>query len=141
MDQLERQLSSHLKQQARAKSEQIGTRKTGDIQYIYEKLEDNLDYNALKQRVDILKEKLGGPSFAMAGSQNEKGLIYVIYATDELMKHGITANGLHEVVKPILRASGGGSGRMVQAGGGDPEKWQEALKEIEKFIAEKRKPL
>lgn len=92
----------------------------------------NIDF--LRQAADILIQKLSQGIVVLATSEKDK-VYWVCKISKELSKE-IHAGNLIDKIAKITQGGGGGRADMASAGGKDPAKIPQALKESEKFIAE-----
>jgi len=83
--------------------------------------------------IDFLrKDKKIQPWVSVFGGVNQEGNFFYFVGTDGTM----SAKEISPVIDEITGSHGGGSDRLVKGGGGEPQKWPDAIKAIEKRIAE-----
>jgi len=96
-------------------------------------IEDNLDMNALRSLVDMIKAKLNQVVIAL-GSQDRERAFLVIGLTTDLCAKGLSAKNLILEVAPIIGGSGGGREDFAQAGGSKPENFKLVFDKIKDII-------
>ena len=89
---------------------------------------EDVDMNGLRDLGDQLKEKLGDGVVVLASSTGGKVNLLAM-ATEGAMKKGAHAGNLIKGMAAIVGGGGGGRPNMAQAGGKNPEKIGDALKE------------
>ncbi|MBU4561064.1 alanine--tRNA ligase, partial [bacterium] len=103
----------------------------GGIKVISERME-GLDIKGLRQASDLLKDKLKSGVIVLGSVMDNKvGLVCVVTKnlTDKL-----DANQIIKEVAKIVKGSGGGRRDFAQAGGKNPAKLSQALKEAPSII-------
>ncbi len=94
---------------------------------------ENLDMNLLRKNVDLVKGKTDNCIIAL-GSKNKEGALLVIGITKDLCGKGWDASKLIRDVTKIIGGSGGGRADFAQAGGNNPENFQEAFEKLKNII-------
>ncbi|MCR1840618.1 alanine--tRNA ligase [Murimonas intestini] len=89
---------------------------------------EDVDMNGLRDLGDQLKEKLGDGVVVLASSTGGKVNLLAM-VTEGAMKKGAHAGNLIKGMAAIVGGGGGGRPNMAQAGGRNPEKIGDALKE------------
>jgi alanyl-tRNA synthetase len=92
-----------------------------------------VDMNNLRTMVDELKVKLGSAVIVLGSVQDQKVNI-IAGITDDLVQKGFHAGKLVKEVAAICGGGGGGRPTMAQAGGKDPNKLDQALNFVEKWV-------
>ncbi|MFH1448870.1 MAG: alanine--tRNA ligase [bacterium] len=96
----------------------------------------DVDINLLRQASDILVEKLPqGEKIVILAAIKEDKICWVCKVSENLTKKIHAGKLINEVAK-ITEGAGGGKADMGQAGGRDPSKISQAIKESKKMIAE-----
>ncbi|MDD5129595.1 MAG: alanine--tRNA ligase [Candidatus Omnitrophica bacterium] len=96
-------------------------------------VEHNLDMNALRLLVDMIKGKLTHAAIAL-GSQDGVKASLVVGLTADLCAKGLSAKNIITVVAPLIGGSGGGRDDFAQAGGNAPENFGLAFDKIKDII-------
>lgn len=91
------------------------------------------DMNQLRNMVDDLKQKLESAVILLATENNGKVQLAAGVSKD-LVEKGLHAGKLIKEAATICGGGGGGRPDMAQAGGSNPEKIDEALNSIEKYV-------
>ena len=89
---------------------------------------DGVEPGALRELGDNLKEKMGDGVVLLLSTVDGKVNLLAM-ATDNAVKAGAHAGNLIKAVAKTVGGGGGGRPNMAQAGGKDPSKVEEALKE------------
>ncbi len=96
---------------------------------------NDMEMNDLRNMGDKIKDKLQSGIVVLASPLGEK-VSFIVMVTDDVIKKGAKAG---DIVKAAATAAGGGGGgrpNMAQAGGKNPAKTDEALKEAMRVIKE-----
>ena len=93
----------------------------------------------LRSLVDSLQEKMGS-GVIILGTVLEGKVVLVAGVTNDLVKKGIHAAKVIKEVAKITGGGGGGREDYAQAGGKDPSKLNEALREVRKIVREQIVP-
>jgi len=96
-------------------------------------VEDNLDMNALRLLVDMIKGKLS-QAVIVLGSQDGGRASLVIGLTTDLCAKGLSAKNIILQVAPLIGGSGGGRDDFAQAGGNLPDNFKLAFDKIKDII-------
>lgn len=104
-----------------------------NIKFI-EKVFDGLDMAALRNAVDILKQKTDNTIIALASKNSGKAML-VIGITPDLSEKGIDARAIIKNISGIFGGSGGGRKDFAQAGGNNPDNFPHMFEELKKIIA------
>ncbi|MFH1440775.1 MAG: alanine--tRNA ligase-related protein, partial [Candidatus Omnitrophota bacterium] len=99
-----------------------------------EKIFDDLDMAALRNAVDILKQKTDNTIIALASKNSGKAML-VIGITTDLLAKGIDACAIIKNISGIFGGSGGGRKDFAQAGGNNPDNFPLVFEELKKIIA------
>ena len=99
---------------------------------------DDVDMNGLRDLGDQLKEKLGEGVVVLASVAGGKVSLLAM-VTEEAQKAGAHAGNLVKGMAAIVGGGGGGRPNMAQAGGKNPDKVPEALKEAASLLADQIK--
>lgn len=94
---------------------------------------DQVDIDVLKDLGDRLKDRLEN-AVVVLGSLVEDKVIFLVMAGQDAVSKGAHAGNIIKEVAKIAGGGGGGKPNMAQAGGKDPSKLDEALKETFKLI-------
>lgn len=92
-----------------------------------------LSLDVLRSYTDALRNQLGSSAVILAGGNDGKVML-ITAASKDLVEKGFDASVWLNKVAPIVKGRGGGKPSLAQAGGTDPSKINDALKEAEKFI-------
>lgn len=108
----------------------------GDIKMLTAEVKAN-DMPALRNIMDMLKDKLPESAIVLAASQEDK-VQFVVSVSKAAQEKGLHAGKLIKDIAAICNGSGGGRPDMAQAGGKDnsPEKIKEALAKAEELLKE-----
>lgn len=96
-------------------------------------IEGNLDMNALRILVDMIKAKLSKAVIALGSEDGNKAFL-VIGITADLCAKGLSAKNLILEVAPLIGGSGGGRDDFAQAGGSKPENFKLVFDKIKDII-------
>ncbi len=94
----------------------------------------NLDRTALRQLADQLKNKLKSGVVVLGMPSNGKVSLVAMVSSDLTEK--IRADDLIRRLAPLVGGGGGGKPDLAEAGGKDPSRLDEALKETYRFVEE-----
>jgi alanyl-tRNA synthetase len=89
-----------------------------------------------REAVDMLKKKAKSAAIVLGFEDDDKATL-LAGMTDDLIKKGLKAGDIVKAIAPIIDGGGGGRPQMAQAGGKNPKKIDDALKEASKIITEK----
>ncbi len=95
------------------------------------------DARKLRTMGDALKDKLNG--ILVLGGSNEGKAVLLCLVSENYVKQGIHAGKLIKELAQIVGGSGGGRPDNAQAGGSEPEKLDEAINKLPKFIEAMKK--
>jgi len=88
------------------------------------------DIKTLRGQADRLRDGLGSGA-GLVAAVPEGGVILIAVVTDDLVKRGtLKAGDIVREVAAVMGGRGGGKPHLAQAGGGDPAKLEQALKEF-----------
>jgi alanyl-tRNA synthetase len=94
------------------------------------------DRDTLREMTDRFRQKFeSGVAVLAAVIDDKPALIAAI--TDDLVKKGLKAGDLVQVVAEVVGGSGGGRPNMAQAGGKDPSKINDALEKVVPWVEER----
>ncbi len=93
------------------------------------------DSALLREMGDWFRDKLGSGVIVLGTVLNEKPSLIAI-VTDDLVKKGLHAGKLVKSVAKIVGGGGGGRPNMAQAGGKNPAKLPDALRQVPSLVAE-----
>jgi len=96
-------------------------------------VENNLDINALRILVDMVKGKLS-QAVIVLGSEDGNRASLVVGLTADLCAKGLSAKNIILQVAPLIGGSGGGREDFAQAGGNAPENFALAFDKIKDII-------
>jgi alanyl-tRNA synthetase len=108
-------------------------KKINDVSIITARVEGNM--NSMRTMADIIRQKDANAVVVLAAA-NEGKVQLLIASSDNLISKGIKANEIILKINHILGSKGGGRPNLAQAGGGEVNKIDTALKESEKIISE-----
>jgi alanyl-tRNA synthetase len=97
----------------------------------------NMD--GLRERVDYVRDKLGSAVVVLGSVINGRPQL-VVAVTPDLVERGFNANDLIQSAARVVAGGGGGRATLAQAGGRDPDKLAEALRQVRKLIEERLEP-
>jgi len=89
-----------------------------------------------REAVDMLKKKAKSAAIVLGFGEDDKATL-LAGMTNDLIKKGLKAGDIVKAIAPIIDGGGGGRPQMAQAGGKNPKKINDALKEASKIITEK----
>ena len=110
-----------------------GSREIQGVRVLSQKVQD-LDRNALRQLADQLKNKLKSGVVVLGMPSNGKVSLVAMVSSDLTEK--IRADDLIRKLAPLVGGGGGGKSDLAEAGGKDPSRLDEALKETYRFVEE-----
>ena len=87
----------------------------------------------LREMADDLKQRLGSGCIALASVSEGKAILLTAVTEDLTSKHN--AGEIIKEMSKIVGSRGGGRADLAQAGGGDPEKIDQALDRFREFFA------
>jgi alanyl-tRNA synthetase len=97
--------------------------------------EDGLDMNALRLLADKLKEGLNQGLIVLgSGDAVQEKAYLVIAVTQDLLSGNMDAGGLIRQAAPFIGGSGGGRKDFAQAGGNNPQGFDQAFTKIKEII-------
>jgi alanyl-tRNA synthetase len=99
-------------------------------------LVDAPDAKTLREFGDKLRDKIKSGIVLLGSKVGNKGMLHCIVTKDLTGK--FHAGNIIKEIAPIVGGNGGGRHDMAQAGGGKPEKLQEALDRLEEILREDR---
>ncbi len=102
------------------------------VNLIAEKFE-NLDMNGLRDMLDMLRPRMES-GIIVLGSANEGKAGFVVSITKDLVEKGLHAGKLIKQVAAIAGGGGGGQPQMAQAGGKQPDKVPDAVKQAPEIV-------
>ncbi len=94
------------------------------------------DMGRLRQLADALRAQLAAGSIVCLGGVADNAVSLVVGASGDLVQRGITAQALIGRLAPVLGGRGGGRPEFAQAGGRDPSKLPEALRQVVPLVEE-----
>jgi alanyl-tRNA synthetase len=94
---------------------------------------DGAGEEQLRQAMDWLKKKAGGPYAVLLASASAEKISFVAAVSDELVARGLKAGDWIKAAAAVAGGSGGGRPQMAQGSGKDPAKLDAALEEARKF--------
>ncbi|MFH1413492.1 MAG: alanine--tRNA ligase [Candidatus Omnitrophota bacterium] len=100
---------------------------------IITKVIDNLDMQLLRQTVDSIKAKVKSSVILLGSASGNKALL-VMGISKDLCEKGLDAVKLIRNISGIIDGSGGGREDFAQAGGTDPDKFNEAFNQLKELI-------
>jgi len=109
--------------------------KIGETAIIIGRLQ-NTRIEQAREAVDMLKKKAKSAAIVLGFEDDDKATL-LAGMTDDLIKKGLKAGDIVKAIAPIIDGGGGGRPQMAQAGGKNPKKINDALKEASKIITEK----
>ena len=95
----------------------------------------NADVDSLRSLADQFRQKYTSGVVVLGTVVNEKPLM-IAAVTPDLIKRGLKAGDLIKKVAQVVGGGGGGRPDMAQAGGKDPSKLPEALKQVDAYVIE-----
>jgi len=93
------------------------------------------DRNTLREMTDRFRQKFTTGVAVLAAVIDEKPAL-IAAITDDLVKKGLKAGDLIQVVSEVVGGSGGGRPNLAQAGGRDASKLEEALEKVPAWVEE-----
>ncbi|MEA3396326.1 MAG: DHHA1 domain-containing protein, partial [Chloroflexota bacterium] len=94
------------------------------------------DAETLREMADWFRDKMQGGVIVLGAVVHEKPLLVAATTKELARQRGIHAGKLVKQVARIVGGGGGGRPDMAQAGGRDASKLDEALAQVQKFVAE-----
>ena len=91
------------------------------------------DMDDLRNRVDVLKQRLQSAVIVL-GAENNGKVLLVAYVSPDWIEKGMHAGRLVKEVAALCEGGGGGRPDLAQAGGKRPDKLPEALKLVPKLV-------
>jgi len=107
-------------------------KKIKNASIIISKVEGNM--NSMRTLSDIIRQKDDNAVMVLA-AENEGQIQLLIASSNNMITKGIKANEIIIQINNILGSKGGGRPNLAQAGGGQVNKIDAALKEAEKIIS------
>ncbi|QRN83542.1 alanine--tRNA ligase [Chloroflexota bacterium] len=95
----------------------------------------NADMDALREMSDKFRQKYPSGVVVLASDLDNKPIL-ITAVTDDLVKRGLHAGKLIQLVAKVVGGGGGGRPNMAQAGGKDASKLSEALDQVPGYIKE-----
>jgi alanyl-tRNA synthetase len=89
-----------------------------------------------REAIDMLKKKAKSAAIVLAFEEEGRAML-LAGVTDDLIKKGVGAGDIVKEIAPIVEGGGGGRPQMAQAGGKNPARITEALKETSNLIKQK----
>jgi alanyl-tRNA synthetase len=111
----------------------LGTAQTVEGVKILTHIADNLEANELRNLVDLLRAR--EPQAVIGVGSSKGGKATLICAVPSQLAKQMPANKIVKAIAPIIAGGGGGRAEMAQAGGKNPEKLGEALRQIAPTVA------
>ena len=96
------------------------------------------DTNTLRTLTDRFKQKYPSGIIVLGSIVNGKPQI-IVAVTDDLVNRGLHAGNIVKNLSAIIGGGGGGRPALAQAGGNDPEKLSDAIREAENIIRDQVK--
>ena len=87
----------------------------------------------MRELGDYLQNKIGTGVIALGSIIEDKPKL-IIMVSPELVKNGHNADMIAKSISKTIEGNGGGNPKMAQAGGNNPKKLDEALKQIPDII-------
>lgn len=103
-----------------------------DVKYTTGILKD-IDGEALRNLADKIKNKMKS-GIVVLGSVNDGKVQFIAMATKDVLSKGVHCGKIIKEVAKIAGGGGGGRPDMAQAGGKNPEKVEDAIKEVGKIL-------
>jgi alanyl-tRNA synthetase len=111
----------------------LGAAQTSEGVKILTHIADNLEANELRNLIDVLKAR--EPQAVIGVGSSKGGKVTLICTVPKQLAKKIPANKIVKEISPIISGGGGGRAEMAQAGGKNPEKLGDALRQIAPTIA------
>jgi len=106
-----------------------GAREVAGVRMLSARTEAS-DIKTLRGQADRLRDGLGSGA-GLVAAVTEGGVILIAVVTDDLVKKGtLKAGDIVREAAAVMGGRGGGKPHLAQAGGGDPAKLEQALKEF-----------
>ncbi len=109
--------------------------KISDTSIIVGRLQ-NTRIEQAREAIDMLKKKAKSAAIVLGFEDDDKATL-LAGITNDLIKKGLKAGDIVKAIAPIIDGGGGGRPQMAQAGGKNPKKINDALKEATELIKEK----
>ena len=131
---LEKQLSAQKINTARSSVDELiqSAEAIGNIKLIAKVIAD-ADMAGLRSAVDLIKQKITSAVIILASAGSGKALL-VVGVTADLTAKGIDASELVGKIANFIGGSGGGRKDFAQAGGNNPQGFQQAFESIKSLI-------
>ena len=113
----------------------FGAHTVGDLHVITASVPD-ADANKLRQMGDTLRDKDAGVVAVLSSVSGEKITFLAVCGKDAVAK-GVKAGELVKLVCSVCGGSGGGKPDSAMGGGKDPRKVDDALAQVDDFVASK----
>ncbi len=97
---------------------------------------DGADRDLLASLADAITSSLTSGVAVLASKEDAASVAWVMAVTADLVKRGVHAGELLKTISAITKGGGGGRPDFAQAGGKDPSRITEALKQTERFVRE-----
>jgi alanyl-tRNA synthetase len=136
--QKEKQLQSKDDELAMLKVSELKSEALGNVQFIGSEL-PGMTADALKNAVEKMRNQNKDLIVVLASSSAPDKVSVAAGVADSLVKEGYNAGNLVKEFAAICGGGGGGRPQLAQAGGKDPSKIPQALKQMRTLVAEKAK--
>lgn len=90
----------------------------------------------IRSAMDMLKKKARSAAVVLGFSEGAGKVMLLAAVTDDLIERGVRAGDIVKQIAPMVGGGGGGRPQMAQAGGKDPSKLAEALKQAKTLLSE-----
>ncbi|HEY9754329.1 MAG TPA: alanine--tRNA ligase [Oculatellaceae cyanobacterium] len=134
----EKQLQSKDDELAMLKVSELKAESLGHVEFIGSEL-PGMTPDALKNAVEKMRNQNKGMIVVLASSSAPDKVSVAAGVADSLVKEGYNAGNLVKEFAAICGGGGGGRPQLAQAGGKDPSKIPQALKQMRTLVAEKAK--
>lgn len=94
---------------------------------------DDFDMNSLRLITDMIKDKLKTAIIVLASVLNNR-VNLIAALSDDLVKKGLNAHEIIQILNKELGSKGGGRPNLAQAGGGNPSKLKSVLDKVDEII-------
>ncbi len=115
-----------------------GAEEVGGTLVVAKLLEDGMDMNTLREVGDNLKQQQEDAVIVLASKDGGKVNV-ISMATRAAVEKGVHAGKIISAVAKTMGGGGGGKPESAQAGGKDPSKAEEALRQVAGIAAEQQK--